>query len=275
MLVLDTLEVTGSALEKKAAHLPRLCNLSLEGCPKFSSSALGAVGQACSSLLSVNCSRSFGIRDAAFAEWTTEGLIALQISACTQTKFSGLTSLLLASPCLRVLDVSHIPLNADEVLRFAAKHLHYLESLLIGHLAEDTATDDAVVELTKSQCAGKLSSFDLSNASELTNKSLVAIRQGCPFLVSLDIGGCNEVTEQCLVETVQSLRLLSSLAMGRRKLSPGAQIAVLAILSDRPGPKKQWWEFLFSSAGSAERMADAVFRNDEYVANSVFFEAFS
>ena len=29
--------------------------------------------------------------------------------------------------------------------------------------------------------------------------------------------------------------------------------------------------FLFSSAGSAERMADAVFRNDEYVANSVFF----
>lgn len=139
--------------------------------------------------------------------------------------------------------MSHIPLNADEVMRFAARHLHYLESLLLGHHAEDTASDEAVLELTKSPCAGKLASIDLGNATELTNRSLVAIRQGCPFLGSLDIGGCNEVTEQCLVETVQSLPLLSSLAMGRRKLSPGAQISVLAILSDRPAIKRQWWEY--------------------------------
>ena len=57
----DTLQVTGSGLAKNASHLPRLCNLSLEGCPKFQSSALGAVRGAV--LLMFNNSFLLGEKD--------------------------------------------------------------------------------------------------------------------------------------------------------------------------------------------------------------------
>jgi len=186
-----------------------LQNIDLSDCHFVSDFSLNHILQGCVRLKILRLNRCSNITDASFdgIKLPSKRLLReIQISDCYKVTGSSISSISVACPSLKVLNLFGVPLVDDTALINIAKNCIMLAELdissdltILDHSCQSHVPKIGPVGLRHiGECCHALKYLRCSGVSRVNDSCLITIARGCPFLEELQIRKCYQVTDRAL-----------------------------------------------------------------------------
>ena len=224
-------DLTDAAIRKIAQYFPNLTTLNLEGCRK-STKGISALKN-CSKLTSLNLSNS-DVKDEELIPLVQAlDLTRLDLSWCTNLSDKALSTVVKRCRRLTTLSLRGCRQLTDSWLTdfspfFLGKHI----ALTSIDLTEcDNITDKGLSSIVNS--CPNLSVLDLRLCRQITDIGMDAIARSCKHLTSLNLGDCQQISESALKKVASSCKSLTTLVLLRWEHLTNEGLEAIAV--SRPG----------------------------------------
>lgn len=182
-----------------------LRSLSIRNCPGFGNASLAMLGKLCPQLQHVDLSGLYGITDVGIfplLESCKAGLVKVNLSGCLNLTDEVVLALArLHSETLELLNLDGCRKITDASLVAIGNNCMFLSYLDVSKCA---ITDMGISALSHAEQLN-LQVLSLSSCSEVSNKSMPALKKLGKTLVGLNLQNCNSINSSTVARLVESL----------------------------------------------------------------------